>query len=112
MNKLGLAAGLLLIGTLPLAASAHTSVSVGIGIPIYAAPPPVYYEPEVIDYEYYEAPRVYRPYYGYYGYYGTRYYAPRVIYRDDDGPRRWHHRDRDEWRGEWRGRHEGHEHHH
>ncbi|WP_028221685.1 hypothetical protein [Paraburkholderia oxyphila] len=74
-------------------ASAHTDVSVMLGVPVapvYAAPPPVVYEEAPVAYA---APAYAAPAYGYgYG------------YRDDDD---WDHRDHDQ------GRHRGwYKHHH
>lgn len=82
-------AGLSLAGLLPLAASAHTDLSIGLNLggyaPVYEAPPPVYYAPP---------PRVY--------YAPPTYYGPTVVYtRPDWEEHRWHeeHERREhEWR--------------
>jgi hypothetical protein len=85
MKKLLIGLGLITVAAMPLAASAHTDLSIGIGIGGYYAPPPprvYYYEPEVVEYRhgppayYYSPPR--------------RVYGPRVVYRDyyyDRSPR-------------------------
>lgn len=98
-SKAFLGAGALLLATLsPLPALAHTDigVSIGLGVPVYAAPAPVYYAPPPPP-SYYYAPRVVytQPYYA-----PAPYYAPRVYYRETyyrSGPRydrRWDDDDR------------------
>ncbi len=83
--------GLGLLALLPLAASAHTDVQIGIGIPLEGyAPPPVYYAPP---------PVVYAP--------------PPVVYGYPDGDWRWHHHHHEDWdEGRWHGEREWHHHHH
>lgn len=108
MNKLlaiTLIAGASVLGAMPTVASAHTSVTIGIGgypAPYYE-PPRVYYRPAPV---YYYSPPV--AYYGEPGYYVDRYD------RDD---RRWEERDddddhdrgyRDHGRGHGRGHGHGH----
>lgn len=92
--------GLGLAALLPLAASAHTDVSIGLnlgGYPVYAAPAPVYYTPPQPVYYAPPQPVYYSP--------APVYYGGNVSYYD--GGRRWC---RDGHRGhEWR-EHEWHEH--
>lgn len=83
LRKAVLASGALLLAALaPLPALAHTNVglSIGLGVPVYAAPAPVYYDYAPPPPVYYApAPRVvYRP--GYYVPAAPVYYAPRVVY--------------------------------
>jgi hypothetical protein len=114
MKKLLLGMGLLVIGALPLAASAHGGISVGIGLglPIYGGP--AYYdEPVVEDYGYYAPRRVYYSDDYYRPYYGPRYYGGgRVNYRDyDRGDCHHHDYDYDDHRGDHHEGHGGHGHH-
>lgn len=80
------------------AAMAHVDVSLGIGVPVYAAPPPVVYAPAPVAYGYGPA-----PVYGAVDYRGG-------YYRGGDGwrERQWRERRHEEWRGHDRGWHGDH----
>ncbi|MDB5987149.1 MAG: hypothetical protein JWR16_2202 [Nevskia sp.] len=89
MNKTLITLGVVAAVAMPVAAFAHTNLSIGLGLggPVYAPPPavvyeqpaPVYVEPPVV-YEQpayvYGPPVVYGPTAVYQGYYGPRYYRP------------------------------------
>ena len=98
MSKILVAVVLAVGSVLPLAASAHTDVSIGLnlGVPLYEPYYEPYYEPRPVVR--YAPPEVY---------YGPRYYYPgRVVIYDDGYRRGWrgHHHDWD-GRGYGRGDH-------
>ena len=88
MNKLLVSAGLVAASLMPLAASAHTDLSIGLGfgLPVYGPPAPVYYAPPPPPvYGYYDNGYGYGPPVGYYGPPRPVYYGPNVVYREGWG---------------------------
>lgn len=114
MKKLLLIAGLAIAAAVPMAASAHTDVSIGfnLGLPVYAYAEPVY-QPRVVY-------REYEPYTVVYRERGHGRWCPpghrHAYYRDYDRGYGWGRRDDDDdddYRGHgdrdgWRGGHHGH----
>ena len=89
MNKTLIGAALIAAVAVPAVTSAHTNLSIGLGLGgpvyappavVYAPPPPVYVAPPPVVYEQpayvYGPPVVYGPEVEYRGYYGPHYYRP------------------------------------
>lgn len=93
MKKILMMLGLAAASAVPLAASAHTDVHLGLNVdvPVYSYRVPAYYDYGAVIERPYCPPRavVYESYYGR-PYYRADYERPVIVYRERGGSHGWH----------------------